>query len=253
MSPRAPHRFYYSGQLSGIDPQSPEAIVALSSDESHHLTRVLRIKPGMLVDIFDASGQAWSAEVIESERGVARVRVLLPLDTEAPDSLVLNLAVSVLKRRAMDWLIEKLSELGVHTLQPLMTARSIGHQDIKPYESIPERWDRLALSAAKQCGRNLPLNIMPPMPVLEWLERDRPPALCAFAHGDPQAQGIGQWLADSQGLTLPRWVAIGPEGGWHDQEVEAFQPAGFKAVGLGNLTLRAETAALAAAAACRLL
>jgi 16S rRNA (uracil1498-N3)-methyltransferase len=250
MSPRAPHRFYYAGH---IDHAGIGQSLQLAAAESRHLLRVLRLKPGTLIDIFDAGGQAWSAEVEPgSTRDVAQVRLIAPIFQEENAAAPLNLAVSVLKRRAMDWLLEKLSELGVDTLQPVLSARSIGYGDFKLDSDPPERWERLALAAAKQCGRNRPLATLPPTQLREWLARPRPPAHTAFAHTGVDAQPLGAWLREQAGVALPIWLVIGPEGGWTPEEVEAFIHAGFRPVTLGNLTLRAETAALAAAACCRL-
>lgn len=248
MSPRVPHRFYFAGHLA----QQSEELVALSRDESHHLLHVLRLKPGTQVDLFDAAGRSWSAEVVDQVEGQARLRLLYHFEEQSGTPTGINLAVAVLKRRAMDLMIEKLTELGVETIQPLLSARCVGLPDIAPHQETPPRWDRIALAAAKQSGRTVPLNILRPAPVGDWLERMRPPAHTVFAHDAYDAQTIGHWAVQSAGSTSPVWVAIGPEGGWTDDEAKAFEQAGFDAVRMGDLTLRAETAAIAAAALCRL-
>jgi 16S rRNA (uracil1498-N3)-methyltransferase len=249
MSPRAPHRFYYPGHLTGL---GENAMVEMTPEESHHLLRVLRLKPGSQVDIFDAGGLAWTAEMAGERGGAAVVRLLWPLELAPPEHPIVNLAVAIIKRNPMDWMIEKLSELGVESVQPLLAARSVGQGDIKPYSEPPERWDRLAIAAAKQCGRNRPLILLPPAPVGEWLQRPHPPARCFYAHGGSGALRLGPALAGTAEAALPIWIAIGPEGGWTPEEREAFQAAGYSPVLLGNLTLRSETAAIAAAAVCRL-
>lgn len=243
-------RFYYSGHIHAGDDQPIE----LSPEESHHLLRVLRLKPGARVDVFDAGGRGYDAEVVERAGAIARLRILQAHDVEQSAQLApLNLAVAILKRRAMDLMIEKLSELGVDELQPLLTEHCVALPDIRPNEDGPARWERLAIAAAKQCGRNVPLTILTPIRLTDWLARTRPPAHTAYAHFDSEAPTIGEWLRSRAGADLPRWVAIGPEGGWSRGEVEAFRAGGFNPVRLGALTLRAETAAIAAAAACRLL
>lgn len=251
MSPRAPHRFYYPGHLSGL---GDNAVVEMPAEESRHMLRVLRLRPGSQVEVFDAAGLGWIAELTGEQAGSALVRLLWPQAPESSQGPVVNLAVAIVKRSPMDWMIEKLSELGVETVQPLLSARCVGLGDIKPYSEPPERWDRLAIAAAKQCGRNRPLLLASPAPVLEWLSRPRPPAQCYYAHGAPGAPLLGRALAAAAGESpLPVWVAIGPEGGWTPEEREAFQAAGFNPVLLGELTLRSETAAIAAAAVCRMM
>ncbi len=248
MSPRSPHRFYYPGNL---DP-AEAPLVQLSADESHHALRVLRLKPGTLLDVFDASGRAFSAEMAGTESGLAQIRLLCSLDTAQTGRTALNFAVALLKRRAMDLMLEKLSELGVDNVQPLLTSRCVALSDVKPYTEPPPRWDRLVLAAAKQSGRNRPLTVLPPAPVLDWLKRPAPPAHQVYAHLNNEALPIAEWVREIAQIQLPIWVAIGPEGGWAPKEVEAFDQAGYKAVHMGDLTLRAETAAIAAAAVCRL-
>lgn len=252
MAPRSPHRFYHAGHL---DPAAPPTSVELSADESHHLLRVLRLHKGTLIDLFDASGRAWSAEVDGAHGKLARVRLLMPLeedDEPQHSGPPINLAVAGLKRRAMDLMIEKLSELGVDTLQVLLTRRTVAMRDVAENEDPPARWDRLAIAAAKQCGRNRPLAILPPVLLEEWLERSRPPAQTIFAHLHPEAPLLGRWRAQHAAHDLPIWIVIGPEGGWSGNEVSALELSGCTPVSLGRLTLRAETAAIAAAAVCRL-
>lgn len=245
---RAPHRFYYAGQVK-ID--GPE-LVELSPEESRHLTRVLRLKIGASVDVFDAAGNAFSGTVESLDGDRSRVLLVSRIETEKRLGPPLNIAVSLIKRRGMDLLIEKLSEIGVDTLQPLLSERSVALPDVRPNTPPPERWERLAIAAAKQSGRNQPLSILPPESVLEWLKRARPPAHTVFADVNPSARPLGQWLIERMGAPLTRWVAIGPEGGWTLRERDAFAQAGFLPVTLGGLVLRTETAAIAAAVACRL-
>jgi 16S rRNA (uracil1498-N3)-methyltransferase len=248
VSPRAPHRFYFAGALTGA-----QAAVALSAEESHHLLRVLRLGCGARVELFDAEGRGWLAEVAGEHKGIASLRPVEPLAPRRPERFELNIAIAVLKRRPMDWLIEKLSELGVDTLQPLLTARTIGQGDFKSAGAPPERWERLTLAAAKQCGRNRPLALRAPAPLSDWLGQPFQGALGLVARLGEGLPSLAQSLAGRSDAREPVWVAIGPEGGWTPAEETAFAAAGFKPVRLGDLTLRAETAALAAAAACRVI
>lgn len=250
MSPRAPHRFYYPGHLTGL---GDNAVVEMPAEESRHMLRVLRLRPGSQVEVFDAAGLGWSAELTGEQGGAAVLRLLWPQPPEEAQGPVVSLAVAIVKRNPMDWMIEKLSELGVDTVQPLLASRCVGLGDIKPYSDPPERWERLAIAAAKQCGRNRPLLLAPPAPVLEWLSLPRPPAQCFYAHGAPGAPLLGRALTGGTEPPLPIWVAIGPEGGWTPEERDAFQAAGFNPALLGELTLRTETAAIAAAAVCRMM
>ena len=258
MSPRAPHRFYYSGRVAG----GPGAVIEVARDESRHMLKVLRLRAGARVDLFDAEGRAFAAELMEGERGIARLQILAPLepegDTQAPSGPRLNLAVAIIKRRGMELMIEKLSELGVDSLQPLITRRTVAAGGVEEKADPPERWERLALAAAKQCGRNRPLTILPAFSVEDWLNHQTVPEHRCGAYADFRegALPLRRWLdefarepedATPNARTLS--IAIGPEGGWTPAESQAFLSADFQPVTMGPLVLRAETAAIAAAAA----
>jgi 16S rRNA (uracil1498-N3)-methyltransferase len=272
--PRPPHRFHYPGAIPTPDADGNSAaaptIIDIPREESRHMQRVLRLRTGSRVDVFDAAGRAFAAELLPGERNAARLQILHPLDPApgadptAPHAAglptpPLHLAVAVIKRRGMELMIEKLSELGVATLQPLLTRRTVAatsHAAGSPDADLPERWERLALAAAKQCGRNLPLAILAPQPVAAWLAALQADPTARAAYGDLTEHSVtlGQWLRQlPPGAAAPLHIAVGPEGGWTPEETQALAAAGLQPVTLGPLTLRAETAALAAAAAVRLL
>lgn len=258
---RSPYRFYYPAAIGGQAGQ----VVDLPEGESHHLLRVLRLKPGAAVTVFDKDGRQWAARVEGRVEGapaagaegapteIAQVILVEPETSPAIDGPEVSIAAALLKRRAMDWMIEKLSELSVSTLQPLVTRRTVVEPPRAAEGRAPVRWERLAVAAAKQCGRPVPLAFSHPTPLAAWLRRERPRVLACFAHGGDGSEPLGQWLGDRAGMGLPVVVAVGPEGGWTPGEVEAFKAAGFSGVSLGPLVLRAETAALTVAAACRVM
>lgn len=262
---RSPYRFFcpaIAGDADVMRPSDdpeplPERLVELPEGESHHLQRVLRLKRGDAVSVFDGKGNAWLARV-EAPRGgrawVALIdRIAEAQSGQAPSSRV-HVAASLLKRDAMDWMIEKLCELDVASLQPLVAKRTAALPS-KSGDGVapPPRWEKIALAAAKQSGRNIPMGFGPITPLAAWLARERPPTLCCFAHQDEAAVPLGEWLGGRAGMGLPVQVAVGPEGGWTQAEVELFKKAGFTAVSLGPLVLRAETAAITVAAACRVM
>lgn len=254
---RPPHRFHHPSPL----PARAGEEVALPEAESRHLRDVLRLGAGAEVAVFDGEA-SWIASVIATggqgdpegaARGIARLRLERPEPRDSrPELSPLHVAVSLLKRSAMDDLIEKLTELGVASLQPLVSARTVVRAPDAESDP-PERWERIALAAAKQCGRVAPMRFLPPRPLGEWLAGERTASLACFAHTGAGGQGLGEWLSERAGMGLPVLVAIGPEGGWTPEEVERFRAAGFSQVALGPLVLRAETAATTVAAACRVM
>ena len=207
----------------------------------------------MIVEVFDRDGRAWRAEVGDRGPGLACLRLVEPLPGARPAGVPLLMAVSVLKRRAMDWMIEKLSELDVAAVQPLRARRTVAAPESGSKADPLARWERIALAAAKQSGRAIPMRFDPITPLPIWLARERPPVLSCFAHPGPGAVGLGEWLSQRAGMNLAVQVAVGPEGGWTPGEAEAFRQTGFTAVHLGPLVLRAETAAVTVAAACRVM
>lgn len=244
---RTKRRFYFDEPMGA----EPDRVVTLSPEESHHLARVLRAAPGEAIEIFDSEGAAWRAVLVDvSPRGAtARLdeRLTEASGLEGPP---VNIGLVLVKRRAMDWVVEKLSEIGVARLQPLLARRCVAAGEMKPGEPCPDRWGRLALAAAKQCGRNLPLKLDAPEKLAAWIENHRGEPV-AYAHFEPDAPSLARWLEDAPGAQ-PVWILIGPEGGWDPADLDILRGGGAGAVTLGPLVLRAETAALAAACLARL-
>jgi 16S rRNA (uracil1498-N3)-methyltransferase len=208
----------------------------LTGPEAHHLLHVMRLAPGDRVVLFDGAGAEFDAVVqacgrtdvqlsIESRREVNR---------ELPAPLVLGVALPKGDRQKV--LVEKLTELGASRLVPLVTARSV----VKLSDGGRQKLARLVIEASKQCGRNRLMTIDPPQPLAEFLASAPADADRWIAHPS------GSPLATPQRITAT-WCAVGPEGGFADDEVELAQQAGWQCVTLGPRILRIETAAIALA------
>jgi 16S rRNA (uracil1498-N3)-methyltransferase len=191
----------------------------LSPEESRHALRALRLAPGDRVTVFDPS-ETWSGE-IESTAGEVRVRLLEKLPEPALPRVVV--AAAAPKGARLDWMIEKLAELGVAEYIPVRFARSV----VEPGEGKRKRMEKIALSAAKQSGAPL-MKISPEKPAAQ---------LPADA-----------WLAAPGGTARPPAgggvLVVGPEGGLTAQEEARFS----RRFSLGPTILRIETAAVVAAA-----
>ncbi len=214
--------------------------LTLDEGEARHLGKVLRLGIGDRVEVFDGRGSAWAAEV----RTVGRDRVVLevvgaPLpDRAAPCRL--TLATAVPKGERFDWLVEKATELGVARLIPLVTERSV----VDPRPTRIDRLRRAIVEASKQCGRNTLMELDRPH---RWEELVRQPlgAHRWLAHpGEVPASG---WPRPRQGESAA--LAVGPEGGFTDAEVEAARGSGWQVIALGATLLRIETACVAGCAA----
>jgi 16S rRNA (uracil1498-N3)-methyltransferase len=216
--------------------------------EAHHLTAVRRIRPGDRVCLFNGDGHEYAAEVTASGRRKVTLHVS---GIEAPNRELgfrLELAAPLPKGDRGQFLLEKLTELGVTTFVPIRTQRSIIH----PGEARVEKMRRHVVEACKQCGRNVLMQIAPLVNWDSYCGRSDLPANRFLAHPDmspPSLGGKGRGFPfrvwpDPDGLAL----AVGPEGGFTDEEVNKAKGDGWQLVDLGPRTLRLETAAVVLAA-----
>ncbi|MEM7391004.1 MAG: 16S rRNA (uracil(1498)-N(3))-methyltransferase [Verrucomicrobiota bacterium] len=214
--------------------------VTLGPEESHHLTNVLRLGPGQKVDVFDGVGREGEAEIVHLDR--KRVELKVRSSRTLPDTgPALHLFQAVLKSQKMDLVIQKAVELGARTVIPVECERTVAR--IKPAQMADktERWSRIALNAAKQCGANRLTGIEPVHPLTEVEERVDAYELFLVGALRPDAAGLKTLCAKR-----PKDVAllIGPEGDFSPAEYDRLEKAGARFASLGQRTLRAETAAL---------
>jgi 16S rRNA (uracil1498-N3)-methyltransferase len=212
--------------------------VTLSGDEAHHLLHVLRLRPGDEVVLFDGAGEQYRAVVTRCEADTATARKLEALPFHEPP-LELVMAVAIPKSDKMTLIVQKLTELGAGRMIPLLSKRT----DVGAKSGLSEkmiRWQRVALETCKQSGRARVPRIDEPIRFEELLAQELPPRRFLACHGG------GETLGNQPSPACI--LAVGPEGGWTDGEVEAATNKGFKKIGLGPWTLRTETAAIAAAA-----
>jgi 16S rRNA (uracil1498-N3)-methyltransferase len=217
------------------EPINADAIT-LDGAEAHHLLHVLRATPGVQVVLFDGTGWEFDAEVKACRRATVELTIVArrAVDRELP--FALTLGVPLPKGDRQRWLVEKVVELGVTRLVPLRTARSVATS-----EKGGEKLDRYVIEASKQCGRNRLMEIAAPLPWSEWLAA---PADSRRVIADP----TGRQLSATSEVTQPTFAAVGPEGGFTDEELAAARAAGWELASLGPRILRIETAALALAA-----
>jgi 16S rRNA (uracil1498-N3)-methyltransferase len=235
-TPDMPDRFYVP------DFSTDSETVRLEGPEAHHLLNVLRGAVGDRVEVFDGRGTSVLAQIIGTQRKAAELRVIEIVSSHAPPRR-LTLATAVPKGERFRWLVEKATELGVATLQPLETARSV----VAPRGGKLDKMRQAVVAACKQCGRNDLMAIREPLPWSDFLAGAEAAAettallICSLA-GRPLgdvAESIGE---------RPLIAAVGPEGGFTTEETAAAATAGATAVNLGPSILRTETAALALAA-----
>lgn len=218
---------------------------AIQGAEAHHLAVVCRLRPGDAVCLFNGDGREYHAVILEAGKRSVELDVQR---VEAPERELpfhLEVAVPLPKGDRAQFLVEKLTELGVKRLVPLRTARSVVH----PGESKLEKLERWAIEASKQCGRNVLLEIAPLTDWAVYCGGGDLPEQRWLAHPE-RAGGVSppRTAPTTPTTTTDRVFAVGPEGGFTEEEVERACTLGWQRVGLGPRILRVETAAVALAA-----
>jgi 16S rRNA (uracil1498-N3)-methyltransferase len=231
-------------------PLIPGSLVELPPDTASHLARVLRARSGDELILFNGDGREFNG-AIESVRG-SRVSASVGdgrhVDRESP--LAITLVQCVPRGDRMDFIVQKATELGVARIVPVLSQRSVVRLDKAQSESKAIHWRAVAVSACEQCGRNRLPTIEAAQPLLNYLGESSPgtgPRLVLEPESATQARTTAQNLRGAADLAIvDAEIAIGPEGGFASDELEAFRVAGFSQIGLGPRILRTETAAMAA-------
>jgi 16S rRNA (uracil1498-N3)-methyltransferase len=210
--------------------------VEVDGPEAHHLATVCRLRTGDNVLLFNGDGRQYPAVVLEVARRAVTLEITGEDSPERELPFRLEIAAPLPKGERAQFLVEKLTELGVTTFTPLQTARSV----VLPRDAKLDRLQRQVVEASKQCGRNVLMELGPLSAWSEFLRRADLPARRVLLH--PGAKSI------ETGTSADVVAAIGPEGGLTEEEVGSAVDAGWSAAGMGSRILRVETAALAVAA-----
>jgi 16S rRNA (uracil1498-N3)-methyltransferase len=226
-------------------------VIELSRDESQHLASVLRKSPGDAVVVFDGRGNAAEAVVESVGKRTSTVRIIRRLPTTLAVSPRIELATAVPKGDRAGWLIEKATELGADCWTPLRLTRSV----VDPGDGKLDKLRQTVITACKQCGRNQLLEIGATQVWTEWLAAAtrRGSVMIAHPSGSRITARQEPRPPDTDAASQPGIaIAIGPEGGFTDDEIDAAVDAGAVLVNLGPHILRIESAAIAALAWLRL-
>lgn len=226
---------------------------ALEESASTHVLRVLRLRPGAVLRLFDGSGNEYEAVLAGNAGGRARVRIggrQTPGALESP--LAVTLAQGISRGERMDLTLQKSVELGVRRIVPLVTAHTQVRLSGERLERRHRHWEGVIVAACEQCGRALVPELLPAVTLDQWLDRSGPEAGDALRLVlDHRAERrLRELSAPTGGVTL----LIGPEGGLEETEIAAAERrAGYLPLGLGPRVLRTETAGLAALTALQTL
>lgn len=230
------HRVYFP-ELSTDDNE-----VVISGQTFIHLTRVLRVKPGQQLIIFDGQGIEYQATITTVERKSITVSILSSETVSRESPLSITLVQGISRGERMDWLLQKATELGVCRIMPSYTKRSMVVLDDKRLQSRMLHWQGIITSACEQCGRNTLPELYPPVSLPELLSRQSVKN-CYYLDPDG-AQRLSE-LGKSDSICF----IIGPEGGFDIEEKELMNKHGIKPLAMGPRILRTETAGITAIAA----
>jgi 16S rRNA (uracil1498-N3)-methyltransferase len=236
------HRFYAPGFALQRD-------VELPADEAHHLVKVMRLKAGDLVAVFDGKGH----EAIASVQAIAGRRVIVKATDTRPaaqePSIAITLAQAVLKSDKMDQVIRDAVMLGVAAIQPVATERTEVPRAAVRAGGRHERWDRMVIASVKQCGRAVVPAVHPTQTLSEFLAAQRDAVSLMFVEpsagsaAEPSMEGSCASLQSLETrVPAKATILIGPEGGWAPQELTDAVSAGVILVTMGPRVLRADAA-----------
>jgi 16S rRNA (uracil1498-N3)-methyltransferase len=241
-------RVYVEGALQS------GSVVELPRETGAHLAKVLRARGGDEIVLFNGDGREFTGviERVQGARVSASIGAARGIDRESPFQLALVQCVP--RGDRMDFIVQKATELGVVRIVPVLSQRSVVRLDESQSASKQAHWRAVAVSACEQCGRNRVPSVDTPLPLLNYLG-----ALAAQSTaGDllrlvlepehsqrTEARARPMDIATAQAAARAQ-IAIGPEGGFAPEELEAFDLSAFSRLALGPRVLRTETAAIAA-------
>jgi 16S rRNA (uracil1498-N3)-methyltransferase len=223
-------------------PRIEKGILEIVGDEVKHIRRVLRLKVGDGLTVFDGSGKEYDGTIVEAKTSSIVIHVQSTLSSTRESPLSITLAQSLLKGEKMDYLVQKATELGVKQIIPFFSSRSVPLLEMSKKVKRHHRWERIAIEASKQCGREVIPRIEPLQDYFHVFRSTSQESLRIIL-----CEKEGRRLKEILGESKERkeiFFVVGPEGGLSEEEVEYAVGKGCIPVTLGKRVLRAETASL---------
>lgn len=224
-----------------------EAGGCITGEDAKHIAKVLRMKVGDELTVCDTKGRDYDCMIEEIGAGEVRLKVLSVAPSQSEPDVRVHLYQAMPKADKMETIIQKAVELGAASITPVMTRRCVSRPDAKSMDKKLVRYNRIALEAAKQCGRGVVPPVLPLLELpqaLEQMQRTGCPILFYENATAPAKQVIAK--ARESGKELEIAVLIGAEGGFDEDEVALAMERGCHILSLGKRILRCETAPLAA-------
>ena len=229
----------YCGQNLEID-----KVLILIQNSSKHLVNVLRKKEGSLIELFDGKGSSCTAEIISSQKKRVKVKLVEELVFQDRKGIKISLGQSLIKTEPFSFSIQKATELGVASISPLYTERTVIKLKLNSTKSRKARWQSIATHACQQCGENWLPDINEIQRLEDWAQAVKAKHKIVLY---PNAETKLSSLTFDDSVA----IAVGPEGDFTDSEINLLTEKDFLPVKLGERVLRADTAVISVVSAIR--
>jgi 16S rRNA (uracil1498-N3)-methyltransferase len=223
-------------------PRIENELLRIEGDEVKHIKKVLRLKAGDEMIVFDGSGKEYEGKIIEVGPSSVEIRIQNSFISKKDSYLEITLAQSLLKGEKMDYLIQKATELGVKEIIPFFSSRSIPRFEKTVSLMRCRRWEKIAVGASKQSGRGVVPKIEPVQDYSEMI-KNIPPDFLRLVLWEKEGEKLKEILEGSKEKRKIFFI-VGPEGGLSQEEVGLAKQNDFIPVTLGKRILRSETASL---------
>ena len=219
-------------------------VLTLLQDSSKHLAQVLRKKEGSLIELFDGKGSSYTAEIISSQKKRVKVKLVEEQVFHDRKGIKISLGQSLIKKEPFSFSIQKATELGVVSISPLYTERTVIKLKSNSTKSRKARWQSIATHACQQCGENWLPEINEIQPLEDWTQAVNAKHKIVLY---PGAETKLSSLTFDDSVA----IAVGPEGDFTDSEIKLLTKKDFLPVKLGERVLRADTAVISVVSAIR--
>jgi|TARA_B110000037_G_scaffold17570_1_gene18276 16S rRNA (uracil1498-N3)-methyltransferase len=221
-------------------PLHADSLITLDKDAARYLSSVLRMTSGQMLNLFNGEGGEYVAEVVSLSKNQVTVSIKESLPNDRESLLKIHLVIGISRGERMDWVIQKATELGVHTITPIFTERTEVKLAGSRLEKRLVHWQQVSISACEQCLRNVVPTINSAVSLQQCLGTHDGGLKIVLHHRTERP------LTELQNTNNHVTILVGPEGGLSDDEITLAESNGYNAVKLGPRVLRTETAPLAA-------
>jgi 16S rRNA (uracil1498-N3)-methyltransferase len=223
--------------------------ITLDENASNRIRQVLRLKPGQAITLFNGNGNDYTAELTHTTKQTTQVRVGAKIRHEQAPTLTLHLALGITRGERMEYSLQKAVELGVTTITPLFTQRTLVQLKTQKLQRRQTHWQGIIQHACEQSGRSLLPEQQPAQSFTHWITQLKITETTALLLDHQAEQSLAQIDRPESHVI----ILVGPEGGLTETERTQAKQQGFTSIRLGPRILRAETAPLAALAAIQML